>query len=113
FYITTIHYLCSFSRLHRGLHSFPTRRSSDLYPGSGEFLSTTVRSLPDISIGIIITCIGVVLWAGSWVFAVVERAINRAWNTTPRDRKSTRLNSSHRTISYAVFCLKKKTSHHT
>src|SRR5437867_7078585 len=26
----------------------------------------------------------------------------------PRDRKSTRLNSSHRTISYAVFCLKKK-----
>src|SRR5437867_8144914 len=27
-----------------------------------------------------------------------------------RDRKSTRLNSSHRTISYAVFCLKKKTS---
>src|SRR5207248_8514030 len=27
-----------------------------------------------------------------------------------RDRKSTRLNSSHRTNSYAVFCLKKKTS---
>src|SRR5207248_7207100 len=27
-----------------------------------------------------------------------------------RDRKSTRLNSSHRTISYAVFCLKKKNS---
>src|SRR5437667_8903034 len=27
---------------------------------------------------------------------------------TPRDRKSTRLNSSHITISYAVFCLKKK-----
>src|SRR5207248_6058723 len=26
------------------------------------------------------------------------------------DRKSTRLNSSHRTISYAVFCLKKKNS---
>src|SRR5271168_4156411 len=25
-----------------------------------------------------------------------------------QDRKSTRLNSSHRTISYAVFCLKKK-----
>src|SRR5437763_5634732 len=25
-----------------------------------------------------------------------------------RDRKSTRLNSSHRCISYAVFCLKKK-----
>src|SRR2546430_6877808 len=27
-----------------------------------------------------------------------------------RDRKSTRLNSSHSQISYAVFCLKKKTS---
>src|SRR3712207_7383633 len=29
------------------------------------------------------------------------------------DRKSTRLNSSHANISYAVFCLKKKTSKHT
>src|SRR2546430_2923779 len=29
-----------------------------------------------------------------------------------RDRKSTRLNSSHSQISYAVFCLKKKTPHH-
>src|SRR5688572_32204896 len=28
--------------------------------------------------------------------------------TEPRDRKSTRLNSSHSQISYAVFCLKKK-----
>src|SRR5699024_11348850 len=30
-----------------------------------------------------------------------------------RDRKSTRLNSSHVSISYAVFCLKKKTRTHT
>src|SRR3712207_7366394 len=30
-----------------------------------------------------------------------------AWDA-PRDRKSTRLNSSHANISYAVFCLKKK-----
>src|SRR3712207_8218515 len=29
--------------------------------------------------------------------------------STARDRKSTRLNSSHANISYAVFCLKKKT----
>src|SRR5690625_5596350 len=29
------------------------------------------------------------------------------------DRKSTRLNSSHVAISYAVFCLKKKTKHNT
>src|SRR3712207_6892319 len=28
-----------------------------------------------------------------------------------RDRKSTRLNSSHANISYAVFCLKKKKTH--
>src|SRR5215203_1538195 len=31
-------------------------------------------------------------------------------NRAPRDRKSTRLNSSHANISYAVFCLKKKTT---
>src|SRR3712207_7975886 len=30
-----------------------------------------------------------------------------------RDRKSTRLNSSHANISYAVFCLKKKNNHAT
>src|SRR5688572_31309164 len=30
---------------------------------------------------------------------------------TPADRKSTRLNSSHSQISYAVFCLKKKRKH--
>src|SRR5256885_12480609 len=30
---------------------------------------------------------------------------------TAEDRKSTRLNSSHLVISYAVFCLKKKTRH--
>src|SRR5438552_13999013 len=33
-----------------------------------------------------------------------RRAAERTW----RDRKSTRLNSSHQIISYAVFCLKKK-----
>src|SRR3712207_7957390 len=31
-----------------------------------------------------------------------------AWTLDERDRKSTRLNSSHANISYAVFCLKKK-----
>src|SRR2546426_6520132 len=35
------------------------------------------------------------------------RAVRRA-ATRHRDRKSTRLNSSHLVISYAVFCLKKK-----
>src|SRR2546430_11963442 len=32
----------------------------------------------------------------------------RFWRRCPEDRKSTRLNSSHSQISYAVFCLKKK-----
>src|SRR6266498_845846 len=31
-----------------------------------------------------------------------------SWRALPQDRKSTRLNSSHVRISYAVFCLKKK-----
>src|SRR5690348_18195093 len=36
-----------------------------------------------------------------------------AGNSRRRDRKSTRLNSSHPSISYAVFCLKKKKQIHT
>src|SRR3712207_7261117 len=35
----------------------------------------------------------------------------RGWTTRVGDRKSTRLNSSHANISYAVFCLKKKNIH--
>src|SRR3712207_7833947 len=41
----------------------------------------------------------------------VDRAFERAQKvraTADSDRKSTRLNSSHANISYAVFCLKKK-----
>src|SRR5256885_8602302 len=37
-------------------------------------------------------------------------ALKLVW-AGPRDRKSTRLNSSHLVISYAVFCLKKKTDY--
>src|SRR2546429_3169964 len=36
----------------------------------------------------------------------------RLGTSSSRDRKSTRLNSSHGYISYAVFCLKKKKKHH-
>src|SRR5699024_11548155 len=36
-----------------------------------------------------------------------------AINFLLKDRKSTRLNSSHVSISYAVFCLKKKNNRHT
>src|SRR2546426_7776893 len=38
----------------------------------------------------------------------IERALNDIPKVTGADRKSTRLNSSHLVISYAVFCLKKK-----
>src|SRR5690606_40814116 len=38
--------------------------------------------------------------------AIIERALESS--KLPLDRKSTRLNSSHVKISYAVFCLKKK-----
>src|SRR5207248_8820561 len=51
-------------------------------------------------------------------FRAISPYVQDNWKVTPKltldlgvryeDRKSTRLNSSHRTISYAVFCLKKK-----
>src|SRR5947209_16669195 len=76
--------------LHRDLHSFPTRRSSDL--------SSKRRSiLAPLSSG-----------QRSWRW---RRPFGlRLWasRNVARDRKSTRLNSSHANISYAVFCLKKK-----
>ena len=55
-----------------------------VYPGSAEFLRGTVRSLSNLSTEIIISCAIVVLWAGSWVFSVIERALNRIWGTTSR-----------------------------
>src|SRR5438105_15244293 len=71
---------------HRDLHSFPTRRSSDLHlvADRGLALLTTV------------------LFASHWAYVDVL-----FWRSN-LDRKSTRLNSSHEWISYAVFCLKKK-----
>src|SRR5205814_9679416 len=75
---------------HRSLHSFPTRRSSDLIPNpTSRSLYTTPNPtyLPD----------------------PVSAPLNSMPNTPKKtDRKSTRLNSSHLGISYAVFCLKKK-----
>ena len=56
----------------------------DTYPGSSKFLHETIQSLSNVSTGVIITCAVIVLWAGSWVFAVVERALNRVWGTTHR-----------------------------
>src|SRR5690625_5709699 len=45
---------------------------------------------------------------GSRVFHRLIEEIHRNILVTNRDRKSTRLNSSHVAISYAVFCLKKE-----
>src|SRR5438132_4659248 len=41
-------------------------------------------------------------------FRSCRQQLSRAFAVLSRDRKSTRLNSSHTVISYAVFCLKKK-----
>src|SRR5438034_6560607 len=42
------------------------------------------------------------------LYAMVQVTQGLAFHRVERDRKSTRLNSSHTVISYAVFCLKKK-----
>src|SRR5690348_17568896 len=58
---------------------------------------------------------GRVVWARDWNLGVefpdpidVEAVLSSRWVIEAQDRKSTRLNSSHPSISYAVFCLKKK-----
>ena len=56
----------------------------DVYPGSGKFLRETINSMSAIGTGAIITCAIVTIWAGSWVFAVIERALNRIWGATSR-----------------------------
>jgi membrane protein len=56
----------------------------DVYPGSSKFLRETIESLSQLGAGAIITCVVLVLWAGSWVFAVIERALNRIWGAASR-----------------------------
>lgn len=56
----------------------------EVYPGSGKFLRETIRAMSSVGTGVIITCVIVTLWAGSWVFAVIERALNRIWGSTSR-----------------------------
>src|SRR5207248_10160555 len=78
---------------HQALHSFPTRRSSDLCRSPREWTISFMMRQAVVSTH---------PRTGVWTFT------NKRTLTITRDRKSTRLNSSHRTISYAVFCLKKK-----
>ncbi|HEV7889067.1 MAG TPA: YihY/virulence factor BrkB family protein [Pyrinomonadaceae bacterium] len=59
-------------------------RIVEIYPGSREFLRATIKSLKDVGWGGLVSAAVVTLWAGSWVFAVIERALNRIWGTRPR-----------------------------
>src|SRR5687768_18292777 len=77
----------------RGLRSFPTRRSSDLEPGEAD------RVVAARGVAVDVEDLDGVVHLGGVAGAGMEAV----------DRKSTRLNSSHGYISYAVFCLKKKT----
>src|SRR5690242_21365127 len=90
------------SAAHRDLHSFPTRRSSDLV---GEVVSRVAR------LALRPVCRETVARAreGSDQDGVVGVVLVSSVSPGHIDRKSTRLNSSHMSISYAVFCLKKKT----
>jgi len=56
----------------------------DVYPGSAKFLRDTIEAFSDVGFGAIVTCIVLVFWAGSWVFAVIERALNRIWGAVAR-----------------------------
>src|SRR5438270_8820552 len=49
-------------------------------------------------------------WPSTGLYARVPDVIRHTALRSSEDRKSTRLNSSHSQISYAVFCLKKKKS---
>src|SRR5699024_12273208 len=77
------------------IHSFPTRRSSDLY----------YKNPPRNSGGFFIGKMAEILMpAGRKMKKISKKVLTMHL----QDRKSTRLNSSHVSISYAVFCLKKK-----
>src|SRR2546427_2122643 len=86
---------------------FPTRRSSDLlHP-----LSVCAAIQPRLEAGGILVSDGGEF--GQWCQAALEARHRLINGPAGSDRKSTRLNSSHSQISYAVFCLKKKTIHST
>src|SRR5690606_40100694 len=96
---------------HRDLHSFPTRRSSDLI-GFGGFININAKARK-AELYIFIgdkSCWGKGFGRDGYKLLVnygfSELGLERIY--LYQDRKSTRLNSSHVKISYAVFCLKKK-----
>src|SRR5690606_40964604 len=98
------------SRAHRALPSFPTRRSSDLSQHGDAMVTDSVVIDLAPQNGHVALAVG--SHGDAATFAAVVRYPEVAGETlaqvTGQDRKSTRLNSSHVKISYAVFCLKKK-----
>src|SRR5699024_12581754 len=94
---------------HRHLPSFPTRRSSDLlnYPSSQHGKSRpTGTAQTKTSKGVLYALL--VLQPLPQFPGGEMREARALHGHAHADRKSTRLNSSHVSISYAVFCLKKK-----
>ena len=53
-------------------------------PGAQSFVSKNLESISNISTGIVVSCLFVMLWAASWMFTVIEKALNRVWGTYPR-----------------------------
>src|SRR5207248_3480357 len=94
---------------HRALHSFPTRRSSDLL-----FVQHPLRDHGSGDLRVAQFYIQSWLLMHYLLIGNPERGagLGAFLTALDQDRKSTRLNSSHRTISYAVFCLKKKKKEH-
>src|SRR5690606_41604512 len=92
------------------LHSFPTRRSSDLDGTIGlrGFLPAPSQALGHLEQGREVGPHMAGREAGHDHAPLVTPGIALGREQTQLDRKSTRLNSSHVKISYAVFCLKKK-----
>src|SRR5205807_7600939 len=95
----------------RALPSFPTRRSSDLTrPAPPKERPRTTRRATTCCNG----CSGERAGDERRGHVRVPTALARDdRGCGRRDRKSTRLNSSHLVISYAVFCLKKKKKKNT
>src|SRR5690606_42142930 len=92
----------SCSPAHRALPSFPTRRSSDLRH------ACAWRSLHAIDVVEPYQAVARSRRIPPYRRARAHRARDAILPDGGEDRKSTRLNSSHVKISYAVFCLKKK-----
>src|SRR5690606_42026939 len=95
------------SPYHCDLHSFPTRRSSDLARVRRAAERRPHQDPPHLP--------GLRAEQGGRraAGAPVPPRVLRPVTPAGADRKSTRLNSSHVKISYAVFCLKKKKSKNT